>query len=192
MSLRSNLPERAIKDFHFSDIYRSKVHDLIVGGAHTYSRGDDQWPELAPAAIDFGKGGRVWDIDGNEYVDCALALGSVGLGHAYPGVVDAVHEQLLRGNAFQRPAAIECELAEELLAILPGMERIKFAKNGSNVTSAAMKLARAFTGRDLIAFPKEGSFFSFDDWFIGATLVDSGVPDGIRNLSVTFKADDPN
>lgn len=186
-----NLSPRTVATFARSDDYRARVHDFIVGGAHTYSKGDDQFPALSPAAIARGKGGRVWDLDGNEYVDCALALGAISLGHAYEPVLAAVREQLELGAAFQRPASIELELAEEFLAITPGMDRIKYAKNGSNVTTAAVKLARAFTGRELIAFPGNHSFYSFDDWFIGSTAVNSGVPDGIRRFSVTYDSTRP-
>src|SRR6266700_3264723 len=173
----NNLSPRTVTTFTRSDDYRARVHDFIVGGAHTYSKGDDQFPALSPAAIARGKGGRVWDLDGNEYVDCALALGAISLGHAYEPVLDAVRGQLERGAAFQRPASIELELAEEFLVLTPGMDRIKYAKNGSNVTTAAVKLARAFTGRDLVAFPGNHPFYSFDDWFIGSTAVNSGVPE---------------
>jgi glutamate-1-semialdehyde 2,1-aminomutase len=187
----SNLSPRAVTTFARSDDYRFRVHNFIVGGAHTYSKGDDQFPALAPGAFVRGKGGRVWDLDGNEYVDCALALGAVSLGHAYEPVLDAVREQLELGAAFARPASIELDLAEEFLALTPGMDRIKYAKNGSNVTTAAVKLARAFTGRDLIAFPGNHSFYSFDDWFIGSTAVHSGVPDGVRRFSVTYDSTRP-
>ncbi len=187
----TNLSPRTATTFTRSDEYRARVHDFIVGGAHTYSKGDDQFPALSPATFVRGKGSRVWDPDGNEYVDCALALGAISLGHAYEPVLDAVREQLERGAAFQRPASVELDLAEEFLALTPGMDRIKYAKNGSNVTTAAVKLARAYTGRELIAFPGNHSFYSFDDWFIGSTAVRSGVPDGIRSFSVTYDSTGP-
>ncbi len=129
----SNLPPRTVTNFALSDRYRERVHQVIVGGAHTYSRGDDQFPALAPAAIARGKGARVWDLDDNEYIDCTLGLGAVSLGHAYEPVLAAVREQLELGAGFQRPAALELDLAEEFLALTHGMDRIKFAKNGSNV-----------------------------------------------------------
>ena len=187
----TNLSPRTVATFTKSDGYRARVHDFIVGGAHTYSKGDDQFPVLSPAAFARGKGSHVWDLDGNEYVDCALALGAISLGHAYEPVLDAVREQLELGAAFQRPASIELDLAEEFLALTPGMDRIKYAKNGSNVTTAAVKLARAYNRRDLIAFPGNHSFYSFDDWFIGSTAANSGVPDGIRRFSVTYDSTRP-
>ena len=190
-SLSNKLPDRHIQNFLASDQYRAEIHDLIVGGAHTYSKGDDQFPLLAPAAIARGKGGRVWDLDGNEYVDCGLGLGAVSLGHAYQPVLDAVREQLELGAAFVRPAAIERDLAREFLALLPGMDRVKFAKNGSNATTAAVRLARAFTGRDYVAFPKTHPFFSFDDWFIGSTLTRAGIPNQAMRLSLRYDFGDP-
>lgn len=188
----SNLPPRTVTNFASSDRYRERVHGFIVGGAHTYSRGDDQFPALSPAAIARGKGSHVWDLDNNEYIDCTLGLGAVSLGHAYEPVLAAVREQLELGAGFQRPAALELDLAEEFLALTPGMDRIKFAKNGSNVTTAAVKLARAYTGRELVAFPKNHPFFSFDDWFIGSTSIHSGIPDGVRRFSLTYDSTDPD
>lgn len=182
---------KTVTNFERSNYYRARVHDAIPGGAHTYSKGDDQFPELAPAAIARGKHGRVWDLDGNEFVDASMALGSVTLGHAYEPVLDAVREQLDRGVNFQRPASIELEFAEEFLSAIPGADRVKFAKNGSTVTSAAVKLARAHTGRDLVAFPGNHAFYSYDDWFIGRTLCNSGVPAGIQTLSLTYHSQDP-
>lgn len=187
----SNLPPRTITNFTASDRYRERVHGVIVGGAHTYSRGDDQFPALAPAAIARGKGARVWDVDDNEYIDCTLGLGAVSLGHAYEPVLAAVRAQLELGAGFQRPAALELDLAQEFLALTPGMDRIKFAKNGSNVTTAAVKLARAYTGRELVAFPKNHPFFSFDDWFIGSTSINSGIPPGVQRFSLTYDSTDP-
>jgi glutamate-1-semialdehyde aminotransferase len=185
------VPPRTVTNFTRSDAYRAESHRLIPGGAHTYSRGDDQFPALAPAAIARGKGSRVWDVDGNEYVDCLMALGSVSLGHAYEPVLAAVRAQLELGAGYQRPAAIELELAREFVAVVPGAERIKFAKNGSTVTSAAVKLARAFTGRGHVAFPGNHPFYSYDDWFIGGTLANSGVPDGVRAYSLTYDSTRP-
>ena len=182
------LPARS---FTRSVAYRREVHERIPGGAHTYSKGDDQFPELSPAAIARGKHGRVWDLDGNEYVDCALGLGSVSLGHAYEPVLSAVRKQLDLGVNFQRPAVIELEFAREFLSAVPGAERIKFSKNGSTVTTAAVKLSRAFTGRDLVAFPGNHPFYSYDDWFIGSTVCKSGVPDSTRALSLTYDSTHP-
>jgi len=181
---------KQITNFKKSDEYRRKIHDLIPGGAHTYSKGDDQFPLLSPAAITHGKGSHVWDADGNEYIECLSGLASVSLGHAYEPVVERVTKELLKGNNFSRPSVIEAEMAERFLSKIDGHDMIKYAKNGSVVTTAAVKLARAYTGRKLVARPAEHPFYSYDDWFIGSTDVKSGIPNDISNLTVTFKADD--
>lgn len=179
-----------ITNYKNSQIYRSKIHSLIPGGAHTYSKGDDQFPELSPAAISHGKGAHVWDIDGNKFLDCSMGLTSVSLGHAYEPVLVAVRKEIEKGVNFQKPSYIELEMAEKFLSLVPGHDMIKYAKNGSIVTTAAVKLARAYTGRKLIAFPYDHPFYSYDDWFIGKTVCNKGVPGEIANLSLTYKADD--
>ena len=176
--------------FGKSRAYRDRIHSLIPGGAHTYSKGDDQFPELAPAAIDRGLGARVWDIDENDYLDCSMGLTSVSLGHAYPAVTARVRQELERGVNFQRPSVLELEMAEQFLGLLPHHDMIKFAKNGSTVTTAAVKLARAKTGRPLVAFPSDHPFYSYDDWFIGRTATERGVPEAVKSLSVTFRGCD--
>jgi spore coat polysaccharide biosynthesis protein SpsF len=166
--------------------YKNKIHQLIPGGAHTYSKGDDQFPENAPAAIERGKGSYVWDVDGNKFLDCSMGLTSVSLGHAYGPVIKAVKEELIKGVNFQRPSYIEKEMAESFLSLVPQHQRIKFSKNGSTATTAAVKLARAYTDRKLIAFPVDHPFYSYDDWFIGKTSCAKGVPQEIISMTVTF------
>lgn len=178
---------RTITNFKASDEYRAKIHDLIPGGCHTYSKGDDQFPILSPAAIVKGKGSHIWDVDGNEFLDCSMGLTSVSLGHAYEPIINAVKAELDNGVNFQRPSYLEKEVAEKFLSIVPGHDMIKFSKNGSIVTTAAVKLARAYTGRKLVAFPGDHPFYSYDDWFIGKTACNKGVPEEISELSVTFK-----
>jgi len=179
---------RKVTNFIKSDEYRAQIHNLIPGGAHTYSKGDDQFPLLSPAAFTHGKGSHVWDPDGNEYLDCSMGLTSVTLGHAFTPVIDAVRLELENGVNFQRPSVLEKVAAEKFLALLPQHDMIKFAKNGSIVTTAAVKLARAKTGRKLVAFPGDHPFYSYDDWFIGKTVCNKGVPEEISNLSVTFSS----
>ncbi|NQW43608.1 MAG: glutamate-1-semialdehyde 2,1-aminomutase [Bacteroidetes bacterium] len=179
-----------ITNFKKSDDYRSKIHDLIPGGSHTYSKGDDQFPQLSPAAIERGKGPYVWDIDGNKYLDCSMGLTSVSLGHAYEEVNNKVKLEIDKGVNFQRPSVLEKEIAEKFLALVPQHDMIKFGKNGSLVITAAVKLARAKTGRKMVAFPSDHPFYSYDDWFIGKTQCDAGIPEENKSLSVTFKGCD--
>ena len=169
---------------------QQKSHALIPGGCHTYAKGDDQYPEIAPAFIVKGKGCHVWDTDGNEFIEYGMGLRAVTLGHAYPPVVEAAYRQMLLGENFTRPSPLEIETAEGLLSLIPGAEMVKFAKNGSDVTTAAVKLARAYTRRDLVAVCAEHPFFSIDDWFIGSTAMATGIPQPIRNLTVKFHYND--
>jgi glutamate-1-semialdehyde 2,1-aminomutase len=177
-------------NFKKSKALRHKSHMLIPGGAHTYAKGDDQYPELAPGFLERGKGCHVWDLDGNEFIEYGMGLRSVTLGHAYAPVVDAAAQQMQLGINFNRPSSIEVECAEKLLSFIDGAEMVKFAKNGSDVTTAAVKLARAYTGRDLVAICVDHPFYSVDDWFIGTTDMSAGIPQAIKDLTVKFHYND--
>ena len=179
-----------ISNFEKSNEYRRVIHGLIPGGAHTYSKGDDQFPINSPAAISHGKGAYVWDLDGNKYLDALMGLTSVSLGHAFEPVLNRVREELIKGSNFSRPSIIEREMAEKFLSLLPQHDMIKFAKNGSVATTAAVKLSRAYTGRKIVARPYDHPFYSYDDWFIGSTDCDFGVPSEIKDMTVMYKADD--
>ena len=179
-----------ITNFSKSDEYRSRIHDLIPGGAHTYSKGDDQFPIHSPAAITHARGVYCWDVDGNKYLDTLMGLTSVSLGHAYEPVLVRVREELEKGSNFSRPSTIEREMAERFVNLVPGHDMIKFSKNGSTATTAAVKLARAYTGRQIVARTAEHPFYSYDDWFIGSTDCDLGVPDSVKTKTVTFKHND--
>ena len=152
-----------IENFEKNHEFARKIKELIPGGAHTYSKGDDQFPYNAPKGIVRGKGVYVWDVDGNKYIDWAMGLTSVSLGHAYEPVLKVVKDELQKGSNFQRPSVIELEFAEFLKELFPYFDMFKFAKNGSTVTTAAAKLARAYTGREKIAICGDHPFFSYDD-----------------------------
>jgi glutamate-1-semialdehyde aminotransferase len=186
MSTRT-LPD--IVHFERSDEYRRVIHHLIPGGAHTYSKGDDQFPLHSPAAITHGKGAYCWDVDGNKFLDTLMGLTAVSLGHAYEPVLKRVREELEKGSNFSRPSVIEREMAERFLSLVPQHDMIKFAKNGSVVTTAAVKLARAYTGKTLIARPAEHPFYSYDDWFIGSTSCDFGIPREVKEMTVMYRQD---
>jgi len=167
-----------------------KLHDLIPGGAHTYSKGDDQFPSNAPDIIKRGEGAYVYDKSGRKYLDLTMGLTTAILGHAYEPVLERIRKQLGQGVSFQRPSTVELKLAEYLDELFPWLDMFKFAKNGSSCTTAAVKLARAHTGREKIAICQDHPFFSYDDWFIATTEIDRGIPDSVKKLSLTFPYDD--
>jgi glutamate-1-semialdehyde 2,1-aminomutase len=179
-----------ISNFTRSREFSRRIHNLIPGGCHTYSKGDDQFPLDGPCAIAYGAGARLWDLDGNEYIDCSMGLTSVSVGHGYEPVARAVANAAMQGTNFQRPAVLELEAAERFLATVGAGDMVKFAKNGSNVTTAAVKLSRAYTGRTRVAVCREHNFFSFDDWFIVTTPCDRGIPEQTRSLTVGFSYND--
>ena len=162
--------------FEISSKMRQRAHQIIPGGAHTYAKGDDQYPADAPGFIARGKGCHVWDVDGNKFIEYGMGLRAVTLGHADERINAAVAKQMELGNNFVRPAALELEAAEKMLELIPSADMVKFAKNGSDATTAAIKLARAYTGRWLVGVCTTQPFFSVDDWFIGLTDMDSGIP----------------
>ena len=176
--------------FDKSKALRPKVHSVIPGGAHTYAKGDDQYPELSPGFIERGKGCHIWDVDGNEFIEYGMGLRAVTLGHAYPSIIEAAHRQMLLGNNFNRPATIELQAAEMLQSLIPSAEMVKFAKDGSTILTAALKLARAHTGRKLVAICSNSPFFSYNDWFIGTIAMDGGVNRAEVDLTVKFNYND--
>jgi glutamate-1-semialdehyde 2,1-aminomutase len=189
-------PDAAIGDTSCSqpsvsarDLQR-KAHWLIPGGSHTYAKGDDQFPVCAPPFIARGKGCHAWDLEGNEFIEYGMGLRAVTLGHAFEPVIDAANAAMRLGLNFTRPAPIEVECAEAFLDIIRGADMVKFAKNGSDVTTAAVKLARAFTGRDFVAICEDQPFFSTDDWFIGTLEMNAGIPEAITNLTLKFPYND--
>ncbi|MGH6860490.1 MAG: glutamate-1-semialdehyde 2,1-aminomutase [Phyllobacterium sp.] len=179
-----------IGNFDKSNQLRERAHHLIPGGCHTYAKGDDQYPVLSPGFIAKGLGSHVWDVDGNEYIEFGMGNRAVGLGHAYPPVVEAAMRQMQLGCNFTRPADIEMQCAATFLETICGAEMVKFCKDGSDATSGAVRLARAVTGRDYIARCSDHPFFSTDDWFIGTTPMNAGIPDAIRHLTGGFRYND--
>jgi len=178
------------RDFSKSRALQPKANALIPGGAHTYAKGSDQYPEQAPGFIARGKGCHAWDLDGNEFIEYGMGLRAVTLGHAFESVVEAAHRQMQLGLNFNRPVKLEVDLAEAMLGVIDGAEMVKFAKNGSDVTTAAVKLARAYTGRDLVAICADQPFFSTDDWFIGSTETNAGIPRAIIEMTLKFPYND--
>jgi glutamate-1-semialdehyde 2,1-aminomutase len=169
---------------------QERLRKVIPGGAHTYAKGADQFPEQFPCVITRGSGCRVWDADGNEFIEYGMGLRAVTLGHAYPAVVEAVQKSLTLGTNYTRPSAVELECAERFLEIIDGADMVKFTKDGSTADTAALKLARKHTGRELVAICAEHPFFSYDDWFICTTTMDGGIPARYRDETVRFRYND--
>jgi glutamate-1-semialdehyde 2,1-aminomutase len=166
--------------------YQDRLLKVIPGGAHTYSRGFDQFPSNAPQILERGEGAYVWDPEGQRFLDYGMALRAVTLGYAYPSVAEAACREIGKGNNLSRASTTELEAAELITDIIPSADMVKFAKNGSNVTTAAAKLARAYTARTYICVPRQHPFFSFDDWFIGSTLMAKGVPNEHASTTLLF------
>lgn len=177
---------RSDMSLRLSTAMSGRLQRAVPGGAHTYAKGDDQFPDGFGPIIKRGQGARVWDVDGNSYVEFASGLRSVVLGHAHPAVVEAVVAEVGRGANFSRPSCIELAAAERFLECVPTADMVKFTKNGSDATTAAVRLARAVTGRPLVAVCHDHPFFSTDDWFIGTTPMPAGIPDLTRAMTVTF------
>jgi len=174
------------RSFSESNRIQARLHELIPDGAHTYARGEDQYPENMAPVLMRGSGARVWDVDDNEFIEYGMGLRSVTLGHGYRPVIEAAYAAMLDGMNFTRPTAHELAAAEDFLDLVPGADMVKFAKNGSDATTAAVKLARAATGRSTIAICNH-PFFSVDDWFIGTTEMDAGIPRHNHSAAVRFE-----
>lgn len=170
--------------------YQERLLKVIPGGAHTYSRGYDQYPLNAPQILVRGKGAYIFDADGNKYLDYGMALRAVNLGYAEEEVDAAAIAQIKSGTNLTRPSMIELEAAELMVDLIESVDMVKFTKNGSTAVSAAVKLARAFTGRELVARCAEHPFLSYDDWFIGSTPLTRGIPQDTVNKTKMFRYND--
>lgn len=166
--------------------YSERLHRVIPGGAHTYSRGDDQYPANAPEILVSGKGAYVTAADGRTLLDYGMGLRAVTLGYADERINRAALRGMELGVNLTRASVLELEAAERIVDLVPGADMVKFAKNGSNATTAAAKVARAHTGRRYVCVPRQHPFFSFDDWFIGATAIKRGIPEVHHATTLLF------
>ena len=155
--------------------YQDRLLKVIPAGAHTYSRGFDQFPSNAPQILKNGKGAYVYDDEDNKLLDYGMALRAVNLGYANEQINNAAIKQINNGNNLTRASMIELEAAELIVDLIDNIDMVKFTKNGSTATTAAIKLSRAYTNKTLIARCEEHPFFSYDDWFIGSTNITKGI-----------------
>ena len=177
-----------MRSFEKSNALIEREKKVAPLAAQTFSKSYRYFmPGAAPMFIERGEGTRLIDVDGNEYIDFVGALGPITLGYNYKRVNDAVIEQLNKGIIFSTQAPVECELAEKLVEVIPCAEMVKFVKNGSDATTAAIRIARAYTGRDRVA---KCGYHGMHDWSIGASENNKGVPQAVRDLTHNFKYND--
>jgi glutamate-1-semialdehyde 2,1-aminomutase len=171
-----------------SDALWARANGLIPAGTQTLAKGPTQYVQgVAPKYLVRGKGAHVWDPDGNEYVDLTMAVGPLSLGYAYPRVDDAIRAQLEQGITFSLMHPLEVEVAELVRSVVPGADRVRFSKTGCDVTSAAVRLARAFTGRDRVLC---AGYHGWHDWYVGTTPRPRGVPAAMSALTRRFQHTD--
>jgi glutamate-1-semialdehyde aminotransferase len=171
-----------------SDEYYARALGLIPALTQTLAKGPGQYVRgVAPKYVQRGKGSHVWDVDGNEYLDYNMGIGPLSLGYAYPAVDNAIRAQLEQGITFSQMHPLEVEVAELVREIVPGAEMVRYSKTGADATSAAVRLARAFTGKNNVLCC---GYHGWHDWYIAVTDRNAGIPQGVRDLSFTFNYND--
>ncbi len=165
-----------------------RAERVIPLGSQTFSKSRTQYPVgISPLYVERAYGAEVWDIDGNSYVDLVSALAAITLGYGDKRVSKAVKKQLKLGVSLSLPTTLESEVAELISELVPSAEMVRFGKNGSDATAAAIRLARAHTGRDHVIVC---GYHGWQDWFIGSTTRNKGVPEAVGVLTHTFKYND--
>lgn len=168
--------------------FLTRAKDLIPAYTQTLAKGPGQFVRgVAPAYLSRGRGARVWDVDGNEYLDFQMAVGPVSLGYCHEAVDIAIREQLDRGITFSLMHPLEVEVAELVRTVVPGAESVRFSKTGCDVTTAAVRLARAFTGKNKVVCC---GYHGWHDWYIATTDRNKGIPDAVAELTSTFAYND--
>ena len=177
-----------MRTYHNSEKLLERALRTIPLGSQTFSKSKTQYPlGVSPFFIERGVGSRVWDVDGNEYVDFINSLAAITLGYQDPDVDSAVVAQLREGVVFSLPHQIEMEVAEKIVELVPCAEMVRFGKNGSDATAGAIRIARAFTGRDHVAVC---GYHGWQDWYIGSTARNRGVPAATQALTHTWSYND--
>lgn len=170
--------------FATSDAALTRACKSIPLGSQTFSKSAIQLPAgETPYFLSHGDGGRVWDVDGNAYVDLGCGLLSITLGYRDPDVDAAIRAQLNSGISFSLATELESQLAERLIEIIPCAEMVRFGKNGSDATSGCIRIARAATGRDRVAVC---GYHGWQEWYIGATSRNKGIPEAVGALTHPF------
>jgi len=166
------------------------AESVIPLGSQTFSKSRTQYPVgISPLFAKRAKGGSIQDIDGNWYVDLVNSLAAITIGYGDRDISRAVKKQLSKGVIYSLPGTLEAEVASLIIELVPSAESVRFGKNGTDATSAAIRLARAHTGRDLLAVC---GYHGWQDWYIGSTTRDKGVPAATKALTKSFKFNDIN
>ena len=161
---------------------------LIPSVTQTLAKGPGQWVNgIAPKYLAKGKGCHVWDVDGNEYIDYIMAVGPLSLGYSYPRVDEAIKKQLEDGITFSMMHPLEVEVAELMRDIIPNAEAVRYSKTGADATSAAVRLARAYTGKNKILCC---GYHGWHDWYIAVTARNYGIPEAVQAITYTFNYND--
>lgn len=171
-----------------SNKFLIRAETRIPLGSQTFSKSRTQYPVgISPLYAAKAKGPYLWDLDSNRYVDLVSNLASVTLGYRFSKVDRSVRKQMKLGNGFSLPGTLEAIVAEKISSLVPSAEMIRFGKNGTDATSAAIRLARAYTGRDYVAVC---GYHGWQDWFIGSTSRNKGVPKQTSELTIPFVYND--
>ena len=177
-----------MKKFDKSTAQLSRAELSIPLGSQTFSKSKTQYPVgISPLYAAKSKGAYLWDIDGNKYIDLVNSLAAVTLGYGDKGLEKSILKQLKLGVSLSLPTKIESEVAELIIELVPSAEMFRFSKNGSDATSAAIRLARAFTGRDQIV---ACGYHGWHDWYIGTTSRNKGIPTAVSALTHNFQYND--
>ena len=167
-----------------SEKFLLRAEKVIPLGSQTFSKSRTQYPVgISPLFVDRAKGALIWDINQNRYIDLVSSLASITIGYGDRKINHAIKKQLRKGVSLSLPGVLEAEVAELICELVPSVEMVRFGKNGTDATSAAVRLARAYTGRDHVAVC---GYHGWQDWYIGSTTRNKGVPEAVQNLTHVF------
>lgn len=174
-----------MREYSKSEEWLQRAEKTIPLGSQTFSKSRTQYPiGISPLYAERAKGCNIWDLDGNRYVDLVSALGCITLGYNHKGVNKAITKQIKSGISMSLPGLLEAKVAEQIVDMIPSAEMVRFGKNGSDATSAAIRLARAYTGRNHVLV---SGYHGWQDWFIGSTTRNKGVPSVVSELTHSFQ-----
>ncbi len=174
--------------YKYSEKFLERALNSIPLGSQTFSKSKTQLPlGVSPFFVDHAKGSKIWDIDGNEYIDFVNALACITIGYCDVDIDKAVKQQMENGVTFSLPHRLEAEVAELIIDLIPSAEMVRFGKNGTDATSAAIRLSRAYTGKEHVLVC---GYHGWQDWYIGSTSRDLGVPKTVKQLTHSFQYND--